>query len=183
MVSAKMLSGLPPYGPVATAFPPEWARLGHEGVVVEFETKAGAWIGNFEPGIAGLEFVGIHPNKRHAIVIAAGDLWSVDPDERTAQQLLPAIDAALEVYDPVGWVFSRQGLAFARLGPDGLMWHTRRISWDGFDQLEIHGDVLSGRAYHLSDRWLPFAVNIRTGLASGGSYVDEPDNWESLCGG
>jgi hypothetical protein len=29
--SARILSGLPPYGPLPTAFPPEWGHLGREG--------------------------------------------------------------------------------------------------------------------------------------------------------
>ena len=43
MVTAKILSGLPPYGPLATTFPSEWGRLAREGIVVEFKAEAGAW--------------------------------------------------------------------------------------------------------------------------------------------
>jgi hypothetical protein len=50
MVTINMLSGLPPYGPMATAFPREWGRLGREGTVVEFQAEAGPWVGNFQSG-------------------------------------------------------------------------------------------------------------------------------------
>jgi hypothetical protein len=175
-----VLSGLPPYGPPATAFPAEWGRLGREGTVVEFETEAGTWVGNFQPGLGGLQFVALHPNRRDAVVIAAGDLWVVNPDARTAERLLPAIDAALEVQDPDGWVFSRQGLALARFGPEGLIWHTRRLSWDGFDQLSIaHGEVKGLAWSPIDDTWHPFRVNLGTGGSTGGSVADEDaEGWE-----
>ena len=41
MVSVKALSGLPPYGPLAAAFPVEWGRCGREGFVVEFTSETG----------------------------------------------------------------------------------------------------------------------------------------------
>ena len=180
MANAKILSGLPPYGPMASAYPPEW--VGREGTVVEFRSKAGAWIGNFKPGVDGLEFAGQHPDGRHAVVIASGDLWIVDPDDRSAELLLSAIEAALDVQDPDGWIFSRQGLALARLGPTGLIWHTRRLSWDGFDQLTIVGNEIKGLAWSpLEDQWLPFRVDIRTGISQGGSFGEKDrEQWEKL---
>ena len=180
--AVRVLPGLPPYGPLATAFPAEWGRLGREGTVVEFKTERATWVGDFQPGLGGLQLVAVHPNQRDAVVIAAGDLWVVNPQERTAEQLLPAIDTALEVREPDGWVFSRQGIAFARLGPEGLIWHTRRLSWDGFDQLRIvHGD-LTGLAWSPVDaQWHPFRVELGTGRSTGGSYVGEDtEGWE-MC--
>ena len=99
--AVRVLHGLPPYGPPAIAFPGEWGRLGREGIVVEFRTEAGTWVGNFQPGLGGLQLAGLHPNKRDAVVIAAGDLWVIDPGVRTAERLLPAIDAlcSFESYD------------------------------------------------------------------------------------
>jgi hypothetical protein len=101
-VIANIISGLPPYGPMAIAFPHDWGCLGREGIVVEFQTEAGAWVGNFQPGLGGLDCAGIHPDGRHAVVISTGDLWVVDPNDRTGQLLLPAIEAAFEVHDPEG---------------------------------------------------------------------------------
>ena len=181
--AARILPGLPPYGPPPTAFPPEWAYLGREGTVVEFNTETDAWVGNFQPGLGGLQFAGLHPNRLDVIVIAAGDLWIVNPRERTAVRMLPSIEAILEVQNPEGWVFSRQGIALARLGPNGLMWHTRRLSWDGFDQLHIVEDELSGLAWSpINDEWRPFSVELNTGKSTGGSYPDDDaETWETLA--
>ena len=180
--AARILPGLPPYGPTPTAFPPEWGSLGREGTVVEFQTDEGLWVGNFRPGSGGLQFAGLHPDGSNIVVIAAGDLWVVNPRERTAVRMFPSLDAILEVRNPDGWVFSRQGLALARVGPQGLIWHTRRLSWDGFDQLHIVQDELKGLAWSpIDDRWCPFSVQLDTGKSAGGSYfVDDVEGWEVL---
>jgi hypothetical protein len=108
----------------------------------------------------------------------------VDPKERTARRLLPAVYAALEVCDPNGWVFSRQGLALARFGPEGLIWHTRRLSWDGFDQLTISGGEVTGLAWSpIDEQWHQFRVELSSGRSVGGSFSDDDsEGWEELAG-
>lgn len=164
------------------AFPPEWGHLGREGTVVEFTTDEGVWVGNFQPGLGGLQFAGLHPNEVDVVVIAAGDLWVVNTNEKTAFRTLPALEGILEVHNPEGWILSRQGLALARLGPKGLMWHTRRLSWDGFDQLHIVQDELRGLAWSpIDDKWCAFSVELNTGKSTGGSYFpDDVEGWETL---
>ncbi len=158
-------------------------RLGREGTVVEFMVEADAWVGNFQPGLGGLEFAELHPNGRDAVVIATGDLWVVSPVHRSAERLLPAIEAAFQVRDPNGWIFSRQGIALARFGPDGIVWHTRRLSWDGFDQLKIlHGEVTGVARSPLDGEWQSFRVDLSTGRSSSGSYFDaDTEGWERLA--
>lgn len=181
---AKFLPGLPPYGPLPTTFPHEWGRIGREGIVVEFSSGSDTWVANFRPGLGGLQFVGIHQDNLYAIVIAAGDLWIVDLHTRTANQIVPAVDAMWHVQNPNGWVFSRQGLALARLGPGGLVWHTRRLSWDGFDQVQINQNELTGMAWSpLEDTWRSFCVDLASGKSRGGSYFPEDrECWERLAG-
>ena len=179
-----ILSGLPPYGPMPTAFPPEWGYLGREGTVVEFTTETGTWVANFRPGLGGLQFARSLRNTLNAIVVSAGDLWIIDLPARTASLTLPAVEAMWEVQNPDGWVMSRQDLAFVRLGPQGLMWHTRRLSWDGFDQIEINQYELRGLAWSpLDDKWCPFSVELETGKSAGGSFSQsDTEGWEMLAG-
>jgi hypothetical protein len=84
----RLLPGLPAYGPLASAFPAEWGRFGREGLVVEFSAGAGTWVANFRPGLGGLNRAFLHPNGHDVAVIASGDLWVVNPIQRSAELLL-----------------------------------------------------------------------------------------------
>ncbi len=171
MATFRVLPGLPPYGPLAVSFPPSWGRSGHEGLVVAFTGSDGTtWTGNFMPGIGGLHEVRPHPNGREVLAISGGDVWVVDPNTRQATTIGFAVDALWPVRDPEGIVFSLQGLTFMRIDRAGVMWETRRISWDGFRHVEVTDTVLTGEAWSLDDRWHPFAVELATGVVRGGSY-------------
>lgn len=181
-IAFKELPGLPARGPMAIAFPPSWGHLGREGKVVEFEVAGGAWSGNFQPGLGGLDVVRVCSGGDRVLVLAGGDAWIVDPERRNAERLLPAVDLMLDVPDGSGWILSRQGLALARLVDARLAWHTRRLSWDGFDQIKIQGDLIRGMAYSPLDAgWHEFSVDLRTGASTGGCYPTElGDDWERL---
>jgi hypothetical protein len=184
-LALNLLPGLPPYGPTAVPFPAEWGRTGREGTVVEFTSGEESWVANFQPGIAGLQLAELHPNGRDAVVVAAGDLWVVDVANRSAQEVLPAIDSALPVDSPPGWIFTRQGLALARFGPAGILWHTKRLSLDGFDQVRIDGDRISGVAWiGIEDQWVPFEVELGSGRSWGGGFSDDDiERWERIARG
>lgn len=184
MTSFRVLPGLPPYGALAVSFPAAWGRLGREGVVVEFKPSGGgAWIGNFAPGLGGVTAVVAHPDGRRVLVFAEGDLWSVDPESRAADELATAVEALWAVRDPDGLVLSRQGLAFLRLGPSGILWHTRRLSWDGFNAVRLSTETISGDAWNpVEDRWMPFEVNLATGASEGGSFGSgDTEGWQRLA--
>ncbi|WP_457352131.1 hypothetical protein [Roseateles sp. P5_D6] len=149
---------------------------------MEFVTESGPWVANFRPGLAGIHMADVHPNGRDALVIASGDLWVVNPVRKTAEYVLPVIDSAFEVQNPGGWVFTRQGIALVRLGPDGIRWHTKRLSWDGFDRLRIDSERVSGFAWSLDSEWVPFEVELATGRSTGGSFSDDDaEGWEQLA--
>jgi len=182
-LKVRLLDGLPVYGEMAIAYPESFGKTGRQGTVVEFETDKRKWVGNFQPGLSGLDLAEQHPNNRDGVVIAAGDLWVVDAETGSAECLLPVVYSAISVADPDGWVFSRQDIALARLGPDGIVWHTRRLSWDGLDQVQISGGKVTGLAYNpMGDTWEPFEVDLHTGEAVGGSYsLDDEHGWERLA--
>src|SRR5689334_22395554 len=181
----RILPGLPPYGPPARPFPENWGRTGREGFVVEFQPGTPeAWVANFRPGyFPAIQRVFAHPNDRDVVVIAGGDVWIVEPGEHRAHQIEGAVDGVWEVKGPPGLVFSRQGLALSRLGREGIVWHTRRLSWDGFDEVRIEGDELRGLAWSpVEDRSFPFTVDLRTGRSQGGSFSDsDMEGWERLA--
>ena len=76
---------------------------------------------------------------------------------------------------PDGYLLNNQGLGFLRLSADGVMWRSRRISWDGFSELRLEGQRLFGQAWSpFGDAWLPFELDVRTGETEGGSYIGPP---------
>src|SRR6185503_17475742 len=96
MSSWRRLAGLPAEGLPAISIPANWGQLGREGLVVEFLDDGGSsWAANFKPGIGGANGVWGHPDGRHAIVVASGDAWLVDPSSRaaTSYSFVPAIFA------------------------------------------------------------------------------------------
>jgi hypothetical protein len=102
---------------------------------------------------------------------------------RKTADLGVAVDAIWSVSEPDGLVMSRQGLAFFRLGPEGCIWHTRRISWDGLKQIHVSSTDITGFAWApWSPEWTPFTVDLRSGRVQGGSY-NGPDasEWEPWC--
>jgi hypothetical protein len=120
---------------MAAGFPEEWAHLGREGLVVEFAGTGGAtWVGNFRPGLGGLDDVRWHPNGMQVLVASAGALWCVNPDSRAAEELAPAVFKIWELENG-DLLIDDQGLAFVRLGRSGVVWRTQRISWDGFQNV------------------------------------------------
>jgi hypothetical protein len=88
MTKFTILDGLPVYGPLATPFPTEWGKLGREGTVVEFRAVSGQhWTGNFARGLGGATAALTHPDGNRILVLSSGDLWVVDPETRSAQEL------------------------------------------------------------------------------------------------
>ena len=173
MTTFRRLPGLPPHGPVAVTFPPQWGAGAREGLVVEFARDAGGrWVGNFQPGIGGVDDVRSHPNGRDVLVISNGSLWIVNPVTRTADEVASAVFDVWAVTDPDGYLLNNQGLGFLRLSADGVLWRSRRISWDGFSDLRFEGDRLVGKAWSpVEDAWLPFELDVQSGKVEGGSYT------------
>ncbi len=174
MTTFRRRPGLPPYGPMATSFPAEWGKRGREGLVVEFlDDDGSSWTGNFHRGRCGSRVNDVlwHPNWRQVLVIAAGELWCVTTENQTAKLLSGGVFGVWTVQDPDGFVFNTWNIYFVRLGPDGVLWHTRRISMEGFDKVRIEAGALVGETLEPdSSSGRPFSVDLKTGQVEGGSY-------------
>jgi len=172
----RRLPGLPASGPTAIPIPPGWGHGAREGMVVEFGPIDGStWVGNFEPGIGGVDEVLAHPNGSEVMVAASGQLWRVNPTTQDAVRVAPAVFGMWTLSDPARVLINNQDLEFLCLGRDGLMWATSRISWDGFRNLRLDAEHIHGEAWSpVDDRWLPFRVNLANGGVVGGSYDFRP---------
>ena len=186
MAEFRILRGLPASGPKAIAVPSGWGHDAREGLIVEFELSPDtSWVGNFCPGLGGLDDVRRHPNGHSILVTSQGRMFEVDPVARTAVQVAEPIFAVWTVIGANDLILSRQDIALLRIGAEGVVWHTRRVSWDGFRHIRIESLTLSGEAWSPMDNcWHHFSVDLRTGRAEGGSYTGpEEKGWEQLAGG
>lgn len=172
-----MLPGLPATGP----WPEQFSASGHgshsEGFVVEFfpEGKP-TWIGNFQPGSTDFSAVLPHPDGRSLVVIAGGQAYVVDQGERRLVGVSGgALDVALANPASNALVVG-DGIRLEAWDFSGLRWRSRRISWDGMRAVRIDGDKIKGEAWSvLDDCYYPFAVDMTTGTADGGSYNGPPE--------
>ena len=176
MTRFRTLPGLPPYGEPAIPFPPSFGRSGREGLVVEFvPDMPGAWVGNFRPGLGGYSGAHAHPNGRDVLVFSDGMAWVVRPETRECAALSTSMFGVHAVTNPPGFVCDVQGLAFFRLGPEGIVWHTRRISLDGFRDLRWTDTRLTGAGLDVDCKtWTTFEVDLATGRMEGGPYIPLP---------
>jgi hypothetical protein len=121
--------------------------------------------------LGGLSDVRWHPDQRAVLAISAGALWHVDPQSRSAREIAPAIQAVWDIDGKGDLLFDNQGLELFRLGPSGIVWRSRRLSWDGFQGIRLEDEKVVGEAWSpIEDRWIPFSVDLATGRTEGGSY-------------
>ena len=171
MPDFEILPGLPPYGPGAIPFSPTGQGSHSEGLVVRFIADDGSsWTGNFQPSWTNCELVSRHPNGTNYIVIAGGQGYRVNPDTPTDWEHFGGqIEQAIEIAD-LNAILIGNGLWFELIGPNGNLWKSRRISWDGMAELRIDNLELFGRSWSPENRWYDFSLNLVDGAVTGGSY-------------
>lgn len=174
MVDFEVLPGLPPYGAAVETFPNGWGRVGREGYVVQIHPHDGtAWIGNFKPGELTFSGVYPHPNGHDVLVVSGGHGYVVDPETRALRAEIGggAIEGACLLDNGASLLMQHQGLFFELLGPRGTVWHTRRLSWDGFTGVTLSQGRLTGQGWDaIRGQWQHFEVDVRTGISRGGGY-------------
>jgi len=173
MVTFETLPGLPGKGPKPKPFSATQKSWLQAGYVVRITPNSGnSWVGNFQPGPGGATRVLPHPDGSKVVVVAAGQMYVVDPDVRSAS-VIPGVVVNIHVLeDPPLLVIDDQGIQFQAFGPEGLRWRTKRISWDGFRNVVITGSQLSGESSNVTgDVWESFQVDLRTGRTTGGMYL------------
>jgi hypothetical protein len=172
-IAFKVLGGLPPYGPSPEQFTVGSKRTHTEGLAIEFEPAGGEpWVANFQCGLTAYSNVVAHPNGQDLVIIAGGVGYVVRPQGR---KLIATFGGGvLGLWSIPGFnflVFNDGGVAFSALGTEGWCWKTRRISWDGFEAIEIAEKTIYGRAWNaVLQCWEPFRIEIATGLVQGGAY-------------
>ena len=94
----------------------------------------------------------------------------IDPNDSSQwEHFGGGIETAVEVSDLNALLFSN-GLWFELLGPNGMIWKSRRISWDGMRNFTIQGLTLTGQSCCYDDTWSDFTLDLIEGTVAGGSY-------------
>ena len=115
---------------------------------------------------------GIHPcpNPDELCAVAGGYAYIIDtltPESSTHIPLKPVVDVrAIPEHNLILFTGFHTILAW---GSTGEAWHTQRLSWEGIRITGIEGDTLHGLGWNLiTDKEVPFTVNLRTGAHQGG---------------
>lgn len=167
MSGVRILSGLPPYGPPPEPFSATGQGTHSQGLVVEFTPQGGArWAGNFQRGLS--RFDAVEAQGALVLVVAGGQGYVIDVASRRCTWTFGAmINAVLRASS--GQLVFADGLGLFSFVGGRALWRTRRISLDGFEQLALTGDRVTGLALRSAgDEWVPFTVELATGAVSGG---------------
>ncbi len=170
----KVLDGLPAYGPMAEPFSATGQGTHCEGLVVRFNASTGEWTGNFQRGISSLDDIFEHPDGQHIVVVAGGMAYIVDVEGKRLVAHFGAgcIEHIINISGK-DYVILSNGIRFEAMGPDGLLWRSRRISWDGMRNISLDETFICGEAYAPEGQngaWYSFELDVITGNFSGGSY-------------
>jgi hypothetical protein len=111
-------------------------------------------------------------DERFILVFAGGQGYLVNPESRSIEKYIGgAVLSVQRIEDPDALVLNHQNLAFEAIAASGTLWRTKRLSWDGFRNVEYSADTITGEGWNaFGDTWEPFVVSLKSGQASGGAY-------------
>jgi len=168
----EILDGMPAHGPYPEQFSATGRGTHREGLVLRVRPPhAEAWVGNFQRGLTSYDVVHLHPNSRDLVVVAGGEGYIVEPSSRRLIATFGGQICWSRSFVEHRLLLFHNGLWFDAHGSSGPLWQTRRLSFDGIRVRSIEWPWLRGEAWTFDgDRWEPFAVDLRSGEASGGTY-------------
>jgi hypothetical protein len=116
------------------------------------------------------------PNPNHLCAVAGGYAYIIDashPDHSTHIPLKPV--AAIEPVPTQNLLLFSGFHSIIAWGPNGLAWQTERLSWEGIRITSIEDNTLNGTGWNLlTDREVPFTVDLLTGHHQGGGFTQPP---------
>ncbi len=121
------------------------------------------------------------PNPREMCAVAGGYAYVVDteqPEHCTHIPLKPVVEVrSLATNGLLLFVGFHSMIAWGR---DGLAWESSKLSWEGIHITSIDGDLLQGMGWNmLTDREVPFSLDLLTGQHQGGGFVQKPQTQKS----
>ncbi|HEX2847768.1 MAG TPA: hypothetical protein VHN59_14560 [Chitinophagaceae bacterium] len=169
----EILTSLPTYGSMYVPVTGDGEPFYSEGFVVRFYKADGTeWIANFQPGWTELKQIIECKATPNLLVIACGTCYSMNPENTKPIEVFGADYS--DIFKASNGRLVLQGQTdLTIIEPDGTHWDTERISWDGFAEIKVENDLVSGLAYnpmHDADEWIEFKYDLGTKTLTGGSY-------------
>ena len=169
----EMLPGLPGMSSLEIH---QFARRGQsthsEGAVLEINGPTKSWIGNFQSGryYKGLTDVVPFQTQPSVCVFAGGQGYKLrldSPDVCEVLQIFPVLGA--RHIGQQDWMIIWDFTKFEAHSTSGLMWRTRRLSWDGLSITEVESDYVKGIGWDAANETeVEFRVDLSTGEHTGG---------------
>jgi hypothetical protein len=121
------------------------------------------------------------PNPREMCAVAGGYAYVVDteqPERCTHIMLKPVVEVRpLTTNGLLLFVGFHSMIAWGR---NGLAWESAKLSWEGIRITGIDGNLLHGMGWNmLTDREVPFSLDLLTGQHQGGGFVQRPQGQKS----
>lgn len=112
------------------------------------------------------------PRPDDLLAVAGGYAYLVDTLEPEECRFLPLRPVVQVLAAPeAGLVLLAGFYAVAAIGENGLLWETGKLSWEGVTLNGVRDGELHGLGWDMrTDREVPFAVNLRTGMHTGGGF-------------
>ena len=153
-----------------------------EGFVVRFHKTDGTeWVANFEPGWTDFKAIIELAGTTNLLVIASGTCYLMDTDQPKPLAVF-GVGYSTTFKTATGKIILQDQTDFTIVEPNGQFWHTERISWDGFEEVELKDNILTGLSYDPTNQineWKEFSYNIDTKELIGGSYPKQPKTRQS----
>jgi hypothetical protein len=168
---ARVLPGLPAYGPEPLRFQAVPHQRGREGLVLEVRWDARQWIGNFQRGDGKLNAIYATPSGDTVCVVAGGrGYWVATPNPQQYELVMAYPIQDVRAIIELELLIFADYTALVAYGTSGLRWKSRRVSWDGIRILRVDEQGVVGRAWDATkDQEVDFFVDAATGRLEGGA--------------
>jgi hypothetical protein len=175
----EILEYLPAYGPMYVSVSDDGINDYSEGFVVKFYKSDGTnWIANFKQGWTNFSHVQEFTNSDWIVVIANGTCYIINPEEEKPKSVFGVGFSSILVKSN-GGIILEDTCNFTIIEPNAEYWHTASIAYNGFAELKINDDIISGLASEFTmddDLWVDFSFNLNTLEIKGGGQTLRIDN-------
>jgi len=121
------------------------------------------------------------PDPTQLCAVAGGYAYLIDtsqPEHCTHLTLRPVVEVT--PLPPQRLLLFQGFHSLLAWGPNGLLWESARLSWEGLRITHIEGNTLHGFGWNLlTDREVAFSLDLLTGLHQGGAFPQPPGRQKS----